>query len=32
MTQIHNYNALEIGEVLMWMGLPQLLVLPWCPS
>ena len=31
MTQIHNYNALEIGEVLMWMGLPQLLVLPLVP-
>ena len=32
MTQIHNYNALEIGEVLMWMGLPQLLVLPLVPK
>ena len=31
MAQIHNYNALEIGEVLMWMGLPQLLVLPLVP-
>ncbi|MGY3902367.1 DHA2 family efflux MFS transporter permease subunit [Aeromonas lusitana] len=32
MTQIHHYNALEIGEVLMWMGLPQLLVLPLVPK
>ena len=32
MTQIHNYNALEIGEVLMWMGLPQLLILPLVPK
>ncbi|MCS3461612.1 DHA2 family efflux MFS transporter permease subunit [Aeromonas sp. BIGb0445] len=32
MAQIHNYNALEIGEVLMWMGLPQLLVLPLVPK
>lgn len=32
MTQIHNYNALEIGKVLMWMGLPQLLVLPLVPK
>ncbi|MHA6999427.1 DHA2 family efflux MFS transporter permease subunit [Aeromonas schubertii] len=31
MAQIHNYNALEIGKVLMWMGLPQLLVLPLVP-
>lgn len=31
MTQIHNYNALEIGEVLMWMGLPQLFILPLVP-
>src|SRR5580658_672613 len=27
--QIQGYNALQIGEVLMWQGLPQLLVLPF---
>jgi DHA2 family multidrug resistance protein len=29
--QVQGYNALQIGEVLMWMGLPQLLVLPLVP-
>ena len=29
--QIQGYNALQIGEVLMWMGVPQLLVLPLVP-
>jgi DHA2 family multidrug resistance protein len=29
--QIQGYNALQIGEVLMWMGLPQLLILPLVP-
>ena len=31
MTQIHKLQRLEDGEVLMWMGLPQLLVLPLVP-
>ncbi|MDN3684450.1 MFS transporter [Vibrio sinaloensis] len=26
LTQIQQYNAMEIGEVLMWMGFPQLLI------
>ena len=29
--QIQGYNALQIGEVLMWMGVPQLFVLPLVP-
>ena len=29
--QIQGYNALQIGEVLMWMGAPQLLILPLVP-
>ncbi len=28
LTQIQQYNAMEIGEVLMWMGFPQLLIFP----
>lgn len=32
LSQIHNYNPLEIGEVIMWMGFPQLLVLPFVPK
>lgn len=31
LSQIHNYSPLEIGEVIMWMGFPQLLVLPLVP-
>jgi DHA2 family multidrug resistance protein len=29
--QIQGYDALQIGEVLMWMGLPQLFILPLVP-
>ncbi len=29
--QIQGYNALQIGEVLMWLGLPQLVILPFVP-
>ncbi|QSX30426.1 DHA2 family efflux MFS transporter permease subunit [Shewanella cyperi] len=32
LSQIHNYTPLEIGEVIMWMGFPQLLVLPLVPK
>lgn len=32
LTQIHHYNALEIGKVLMWMGFPQLLLFPLIPK
>lgn len=31
LSQIHNYSALEIGKVIMWMGFPQLLILPLVP-
>jgi DHA2 family multidrug resistance protein len=29
--QIQGYDALQIGQVLLWMGLPQFLVLPFVP-
>ncbi|QYJ86608.1 DHA2 family efflux MFS transporter permease subunit [Shewanella mesophila] len=32
LSQIHDYSPLEIGEVIMWMGFPQLLVLPLVPK
>ncbi|MBT1444038.1 DHA2 family efflux MFS transporter permease subunit [Shewanella sp. JM162201] len=32
LSQIHNYSALEIGKVIMWMGFPQLLILPLVPK
>lgn len=28
LTQVHGYNAMQIGQVMMWIGLPQLLVVP----
>jgi DHA2 family multidrug resistance protein len=28
---IHGYNALEIGKVIIWMGIPQLAVIPLIP-
>jgi hypothetical protein len=28
---IHGYNALQIGEVIIWMGIPQLAVIPLVP-
>ena len=28
LTQIHGYNALQIGQVMMWIGLPQLIMVP----
>ncbi|WP_241650055.1 MDR family MFS transporter [Rosenbergiella collisarenosi] len=31
LTLIHNYNAEQIGSVIIWMGLPQLLLLPFIP-
>jgi MFS transporter, DHA2 family, multidrug resistance protein len=30
--QIQNYNAMQIGEVLMWAGLPQLFIIPFVPK
>lgn len=31
LAQIQGYNALQIGEVIMWVGLPQLLIVPLVP-
>jgi DHA2 family multidrug resistance protein len=31
LAQIQGYDALQIGEVVMWLGLPQLLVFPLVP-
>lgn len=28
LTQVHGYNAMQIGQVMMWIGLPQLIVVP----
>ncbi len=32
LTQIQQYNALQIGEVLMWSGIPQLFIIPFIPK
>lgn len=32
LTQIQQYNAMEIGQVLMWMGFPQLVFFPLVPK
>jgi len=32
LAQVHNYNALQIGLVLMWVGLPQLPLFPLIPK
>jgi DHA2 family multidrug resistance protein len=31
LAQVQGYNAQQIGEVMMWSGLPQLFMLPWMP-
>ncbi len=31
LAQVQAYNAQQIGEVMMWSGLPQLFMLPWMP-
>ncbi|MRI33317.1 EmrB/QacA family drug resistance transporter [Endozoicomonas sp. OPT23] len=31
LSSIQNYNALQIGEVMLWGGLPQLLLIPLIP-
>ncbi|WP_022963073.1 DHA2 family efflux MFS transporter permease subunit [Halopseudomonas pelagia] len=31
LAQIQHYNALQIGQVIMWMGVPQLLIIPLVP-
>jgi MFS transporter, DHA2 family, multidrug resistance protein len=30
--QIHGYNASQIGTVILWLGLPQLLIIPLVPK
>jgi DHA2 family multidrug resistance protein len=32
LSQIQGYNPLQIGEVIMWLGLPQLFVVPLVPK
>jgi DHA2 family multidrug resistance protein len=32
LAQIQGYSPLQIGETLMWVGLPQLLILPFVPK
>jgi DHA2 family multidrug resistance protein len=31
LAQVQGYNAMQIGEVIMWMGAPQLLIIPLVP-
>lgn len=31
LAQIQNYTAMQIGEVIMWSGLPQLCLIPFVP-
>lgn len=31
LAQIQQYNALQIGQVLMWAGIPQLFIIPFIP-
>jgi DHA2 family multidrug resistance protein len=30
--QIHGYSATQIGKVIIWLGLPQLVVIPFIPK
>ncbi|HEY9628652.1 MAG TPA: DHA2 family efflux MFS transporter permease subunit [Coleofasciculaceae cyanobacterium] len=32
LAQIQQYNAMQIGEVIMWAGLPQLFLVPFVPK
>ncbi|CAG8998981.1 MAG: Colistin resistance protein EmrB [Candidatus Celerinatantimonas neptuna] len=32
LTMVHNYDASQIGPVIVWMGLPQLIILPFIPK
>jgi DHA2 family multidrug resistance protein len=32
LSQMQGYNAEQIGEVLAWVGLPQLLIIPFMPK
>jgi DHA2 family multidrug resistance protein len=31
LAQIQGYNPMQIGEVIMWLGLPQLFIFPFVP-
>jgi DHA2 family multidrug resistance protein len=32
LAQVQHYSALEIGETLMWVGIPQLFIIPFIPK
>ena len=32
LSQVQHYSALEIGETLMWVGIPQLFIIPFIPK
>lgn len=32
LARVENYNALDIGKIIMWSGIPQILVLPFVPK
>ena len=32
LAQIQRYNALEIGRTMMWVGFPQLVIMPFMPK
>lgn len=32
LAQIQDYSAMQIGEVIMWFGMPQLFLLPFVPK
>ena len=32
MSEVHGYNSLQIGEVMLWGGAPQLLLIPLLPK
>jgi MFS transporter, DHA2 family, multidrug resistance protein len=32
LAQVQHYSALEIGETLMWVGIPQLFIIPLMPK
>jgi DHA2 family multidrug resistance protein len=32
LAQIQGYNALQIGEVIAWLGIPQLFIVPFVPK
>jgi DHA2 family multidrug resistance protein len=32
LAQVQHYSALQIGETLMWVGIPQLFIIPFIPK